>query len=76
MADPERIILERVGDGERWKVRTEGGDAEGHVPQRFEVEPDGEDESGEPLFRIGGEDAEGHKFYGSDRRLKRDLRAL
>ena len=38
--------------------------AEGHMPRMrsgFSLEPDGEDESGEPLYRIEGEDdAEGH----------------
>src|ERR687892_2536196 len=81
MADSGRIELERVGDGERWRVRHAGGDVEGHMPFRtrfavegddaeghrrkfrFSLEPDGEDEGGDPLYRIEGEsDAEGHAF--------------
>ena len=65
MTDPERIILEPAGDGERYRIRTEGGDTEGHMPKkyRFEVEPDGEDDDGNPLFRLaGGDDVEGHRY--------------
>ena len=79
MAD--RIELEPVGDGVRWRLRhpltdveghmpfrtrfaVEDEDAEGHMPRIrnwFSVEPDGEDEGGEPLYRIETEgDAEGH----------------
>jgi hypothetical protein len=84
MTDPERIILEPAGDGERYRIRTEGGDTEGadtegHLLKsgRFEVAPDGEDADGNPLFRLtGGDDAEGHRFSSSDLRLKRDVRAL
>ena len=63
MSDPERIILEPAGDGERYRIRTEGGDTEGHGRRlyRFEVAPDGEDTDGNPLFRLtGDDDAEGH----------------
>jgi hypothetical protein len=77
MANADRIELEPVGDGERWRVRREGDDVEGHMPFRyklavededaeghayrrgFSLEPDGEDEGGEPLYRIEG-DVEGH----------------
>ena len=47
------------------KFAVEDEDAEGHMPRlrggSFSLEPDGEDEAGEPLYRIEGEDdAEGH----------------
>jgi hypothetical protein len=46
----------------------EGEDAEGHMPRvrnGFSLEPDGEDENGEPLYRIDSEgDTEGHAFRG------------
>ena len=44
------------------RFAVEGDDAEGHRRKfRFSLEPDGEDEGGEPLYRIEGEsDAEGH----------------
>lgn len=74
MAD--RIELEPVGDGERWRLRTpskdlEGDvgsrfvvkdeDAEGHMLRSYSLEPAGEDQSGEQLFRLEGEgDVEGH----------------
>lgn len=80
MSGPERIILEPVGDGTRYRVQVEGGDVEGHGirvrlgfseseegaeghafrVKGFSVEPDGSDADGEPLFRLTGEDAEGH----------------
>jgi len=52
----------------------EDDDTEGHMPRirnGFSLEPDGEDENGEPLYRIEGEgDAEGHaarfKFFSAD----------
>jgi hypothetical protein len=45
------------------RFAVEDEDAEGHGFRfpRFSLEPDGEDENGEPLYRIEGEgDAEGH----------------
>jgi hypothetical protein len=63
--EAERIVLEPVGDGKRWRVKPEGGDVEGHMPyRRFDIEPAG-DEGGEPVYRItaGGEDVEGHLRY-------------
>ena len=48
----------------RYKFAVEDEDAEGHMPRMrigFSLEPDGEDENGEPLYRIEGEDdLEGH----------------
>jgi hypothetical protein len=80
MADPERIILEPAGDGERYRIRTEGGDTEGHLAKsgRFEVEPAGADADGNALFKLtGGDDAEGHRAYSSsDLRLKQDIRRV
>jgi hypothetical protein len=46
------------------KFTVEGDDAEGHAMRgKLSLEPDGEDEGGEPLYRITGEgDAEGHRI--------------
>jgi hypothetical protein len=89
MANADRIELEPVGDGERWRVRTFGKDVEGHMPWakrfavededaeghafrgHFSLEPAGEDEGGEPLYRIAEEgDVEGHasriRFFSAD----------
>jgi hypothetical protein len=80
MTDPERIILEPAGDGERYRIRTEGGDTEGHTFKigKFEVAPDGQDADGNPLFKLtGDDDAEGHRIYSSsDLRLKQDVRRI
>jgi hypothetical protein len=41
----------------------EGEEAEGHMPRirsGFSLEPDGEDDNGEQLYRIEGDDAEAH----------------
>jgi hypothetical protein len=48
------------------KFAVEGEDAEGHAMRgKLSLEPDGEDEGGEPLFRIGaGGDLEGHLARG------------
>ena len=52
----------------RSRFAVEDEDAEGHMPRlrsMFSLEPDGEDENGEPLYRIEGEDdAEGHATRG------------
>jgi hypothetical protein len=101
MGDAGQIELERVGDGERWRVRTPGKDVEGHkrawsrfvvedeyaedhMPWgrfseeerdaerhariRFSLEPTGEEEGGDPVYRVKAqrEDAEGHakRFFG------------
>lgn len=76
MADPERIIFERAGDGEHWKVRTEGGDTEGHgFRVRFENEAGGDTEgharrlpgfSAEPAGEEGGEPLYKLDFGGED----------
>jgi len=86
MAD--RIELEPVGDGERWRLRTPGKDLEGDVESRFAVkdadaeghiarfslEPAGEDESGEQLFRLEGEgDVEGHDLRSFSPEMVRDV---
>jgi hypothetical protein len=59
----ERIELEPVGDGTRWRVKAEGGDVEGHTAKDtgWKIEPAGE-QSGEPVYRVSaaGEDVEGH----------------
>jgi hypothetical protein len=50
----------------RYRFAVEDEGAEGHMPRIrnwFSLEPDGEDESGETLYRVEGEgDAEGHAF--------------
>jgi hypothetical protein len=56
------------GHGRNWGFSEEEEDTEGHGIRgfRFSVEPAGEDEQGEPLYRIAGEDAEGHgKRFGA-----------
>ena len=79
MADQERIIFERAGDGEHWRLIVEGGDVEGHVFKfrGFSAEPAGE-EGGERVYKLdfSGDDAEGHRFRWSDARLKREIRPL
>jgi hypothetical protein len=65
--DGERWRVRHMGgdvEGHRRYARfaVEDEDVEGHRRYaRFSLEPDGEDEGGEPLFRIAGEgDVEGH----------------
>ena len=50
------------GHGFRIKLSESEEGAEGHgfKFRGFSVEPDGTDADGEPLFRLTGEDAEGH----------------
>jgi hypothetical protein len=75
--DGARWRVEHEGgdvEGHRRYVRfvVEDEDAEGHRYRGyFSLEPDGEDEGGEPLYRISGEgDVEGHagrfKFFSQD----------
>jgi hypothetical protein len=86
MAD--RIELEPAGDGERWRLRTPSKDLEGNIGSRFVVkdedaeghvfifslEPAGEDESGEQLFRVEGEgDVEGHVLRAPGSEVARDV---
>jgi hypothetical protein len=60
--EAERIELEPVGDGTRWRVKHEG-DVEGHGVKfkGMSIEPAGE-QDGEPVYRLSsaGNDVEGH----------------
>jgi hypothetical protein len=77
--DGERWRVRHMGgdvEGHRRYARfaVEDEDAEGHRYRGYlSLEPDGEDEGGEPLFRIAGEgDVEGHgtriRFFSAEER--------
>ncbi len=59
--DAERIVLEPVGDGKRWRVKAEGGDVEGHMRKLFDAEgDDAEGHMRRTTIDAEGDDAEGH----------------
>ena len=66
MADDERIILEKSGDGESWRMRWEGADTERHMPKRYSP-PTGGVEDVVPVYELdfGDDDAEGHGRFRS-----------